>query len=109
VASVWKVLGQQAPAAASLTALYTVPGATATVVSSIVVCNRDSADATFRVSVAVAGAADAVAQYLYFDAAVPANRTFIATIGVTLGAADVVRGYSSSGLLSFQVFGQEIS
>lgn len=109
MASAWKVLGQQAPVAAVLTALYTVPGATAAVVSSIAVCNRDAADATFRVSIAVAGAPDAVAQYLYFDTVVPANRTFVATIGVTLGAADVVRGYSSSGLLSFSAFGQEIA
>ena len=35
-----KVLGQQAPAGTTETILYTVPAATQTTISSIVVCNR---------------------------------------------------------------------
>ena len=41
-----KVLGQIAPAATTETDLYTVPAATQTTVSSIVIANRDSGAAT---------------------------------------------------------------
>lgn len=104
-----KVLSQTAPSATTLTDSYTVPGATQAAVSSIVVCNRGGTDATFRVSVAVAGATDATKQYLYYDLTIPANDTFIATVGLSLGAADVIRVYASNGNLSFQIFGAEVT
>lgn len=104
-----KVLSQTAPGATTLTDSYTVPALTQAAVSSIVVCNRSGSDATFRVSVAVAGAADSTKQYVYYDLTIPANDTFIATVGVSLGAADVVRVYASSANLSFSVFGAEVT
>lgn len=104
-----KVLGQSAPAITTPAALYTVPAATTAAISSLVVCNRNSASTTFRVSVRIAGAADAPEQYLFYDTAVAGNDTFIATIGVTLAATDVISVYSGSGDLSFSVFGQENS
>ena len=105
----FKVLGQSAPSAATLTAAYTVPGATQAVCSSIVVANRDAGPATFRISVAVAGAADNVKQYIAYDAPIAGNDTIALTIGVTLGAADVVRVYASTALLSFNLYGEEVT
>ena len=107
MAQTLKVIAQSYPAQATLTTAYTVPGATTTALSSIMVCNQLNTDATFRISVAVAGAADTATQYLYFDNTVFANDTFTATVGITLAATDVVRVYSSSGLLSFNLFGTE--
>lgn len=104
-----RVLGQLAPGAAALTAIYTVPAATQAVVSTITVCNRGTVEATFRVSVAVAGAADNVQQYIYYDLPLVANDTFAATIGIALGATDVVRAYASTANLTFQVFGVQIT
>jgi hypothetical protein len=109
MAEVKKVLGQAAPAATTPTDLYTVPGATQVVSSSVVVCNRGSVQTTFRISVRVAGAGDATKQYLYYDVAIPGNDTFIATIGMTLGAADVVTVYGGNASLSFNLFGVEIT
>ena len=43
-----KVLGQQAPAGTTETILYTVPTATQTTISSIVVCNRSGSGVTYR-------------------------------------------------------------
>lgn len=100
-----KVLGQSAPSATTLTDAYTVPASTQATVSSITVCNRSSTATSFRVSVAIAGAADANAQYLYYDVPIGGNDTFIATIGITLGAADVVRVYATLATLSFNLFG----
>ena len=59
-----KVLGQQAPAGTTETILYTVPTATQTTISSIVVCNRSGSGVTYRVSVAVSGATTSNKDYL---------------------------------------------
>lgn len=104
-----KVLGQVNPSATTLTTLYTVPSATQASCSSIVVCNQAGSSATFRVSIQVAAAADNAKQYLYYDETVPANDTFIGTIGITLGATDVVKVYASSTTLSFNLFGVEVA
>ena len=104
-----KVLGQSQPGATSLTDAYTVPALTQASVSSIVVCNTDNAAHSFRVSVAVGGAADDPSQYLYYDCPIVANDTFVSTIGVSLGPADVVRVYSDAGDLAFTIFGVEVT
>lgn len=105
----YAILGQSAPAATVLTALYTVPAATQSIGSSIVCCNTSAVADVFRVSVAPLGAADAIAQYQYYDIPILANDTFIATIGFTLGATDVVRCYSLNGTCSFTLYGNKIT
>jgi hypothetical protein len=107
MAQILKNLGQVNPSATTLTTLYTVPAATSSVISSIIICNQAAADATFRISVQVAAAADNAKQYLYYDTTVEANDTFIATIGMTLATTDVVKVYASTGTLSFSAFGTE--
>jgi len=109
VTDTFKVLGQAAPAAATLTAAYTVPAVLGAVVSSIVVCNRDAGVALFRISVAVAGAADNVKQYLVWDAETIGNDTTALTLGVTLAPTDVVRVRSNTTFLSFNIFGEEVT
>ena len=73
MAEIYKTLGQVALGATVLTNLYTVPGATSTVISTITVCNRGGTATTFRISVRVAGAADATKQYIYYDISIPKN------------------------------------
>lgn len=104
-----KVLGQSAPSATTETELYTVPGATTAVVSTITICNRGASAATFRVSVSVNDVATANKDYIYYDVALAANDTFAATMGITLGANDTIRVYASSANLSFNLFGQEMT
>ena len=104
----FKVLAQSAPGAATLTDAYTVPALTAVTVSTIVVTNRSTAT-SFRLSIAVAGAGDATKQYLAYDTPLGANETQTFTLGVTLGAADVVRVYNTLATVSFNVFGVEIT
>ena len=104
-----KVLGQSAPSAATLTTLYTVPGSTQVSASSIVVCNRSATATSFRVAVRPAGASISDEQYVYYDLAIPGNETFIATIGMSLEATDVISVYATLATLSFNFFGQEIS
>jgi hypothetical protein len=107
MAEILRTLAQSAPGATSLTAIYTVPALTSTVLSSMIVCNRGATATTFRISIAVAGAADATKQYLYYDVPISKNNTFIATIGVTLATTDVVRVYAGNANLSFTLTGVE--
>lgn len=109
MAEVLKNLGQSLPDANTLTAMYTVPASRSAAVSSLVVCNQGSTTAKFRVAHAVSGAADDPKQYLYYDQDVPAKKTFIATVGLSLATSDVIRVLSDTGLLSFNLYGAEVS
>lgn len=105
----YKVLGQSAPAATTATTLYTVPAATATVVSTLTVTNRATTSATFRVAVRPAGATLANSHYVVFDASISANSMVGLTLGLTLAATDVVTVFASSADITFSAFGSEIS
>jgi len=107
MAGTLKVLGQLNPSATTLTTLYTVPGATTAVVSTLTVANRSASATTFRASIAVSGAADDNKQYIAYDAPIAGNDTVALTLGLTLGAADVVRAYATLATLSFNLFGSE--
>jgi hypothetical protein len=109
VAETYKVLGQSNPAATTLTDLYTVPGATSVVSSSIVVCNRGSGTIKFRISVAVAGAADDNKQYLFYDTPLQKNSSMTVVLGITLAATDVVRVRTDVATASFNIFGAEVT
>ena len=105
----YKVLGQIAPAATTATAIYTVPSATEAVVSSVTICERGGAAATFRLSVRPNGATLADQHYLVYDADITGNDTIILTVGLTLDATDVLEAYASSGDLTFHAYGSEIT
>jgi hypothetical protein len=105
----YKVLGQNNPAAVTLTTLYTVPANTATVGSTLSVCNQSGSSGTFRIAVRPAGATIDPKHYIAYDTQVPGNDTIHLTIGMSLGQTDVVSVYSSSGFISFNLFGSEIS
>ncbi|MBP9727277.1 MAG: hypothetical protein KBD83_07435 [Gammaproteobacteria bacterium] len=107
MANTIKVLGQSKPSATTLTAAYTVPAATSATVSSFTVCNQSATATSFRMSVAPAGAADATSQYIYYDVAIAGNDTFIATVGITMEAASIIRVYNTLATLSFSIFGVE--
>jgi hypothetical protein len=109
MAVTYKVLGQSNPAATTATGLYTTPGATQAIVSTIAVCNQAAAAATFRLAVRPAGAALAAAHYLAYDAPLAANDTVTLTLGVTLAATDVLTVQASSATVSFSAFGSEIA
>ena len=105
----YKVLGQSNPAATTATTLYTVPSATQAVVSTIVVANLTATAATFRIAVRIAGATLANSQYVAYDITVGASDSTTITLGLTLGAADVITVYASTANLTFSAFGSEIS
>lgn len=105
----YKVLGQSNPSATTATTLYTVPSSTQAVVSTITVCNQAATAATYRIAVRVAGASLAASQYIAYDVSLPGNATDTLTLGVTLGATDVITVYASSATVSFNAYGSELS
>lgn len=105
----YKVLGQLAPAATTETLLYTAPASTQTIISTITIANRSATATTFRISNSVSGAVTGNKDYLAYDAAIGGNQVVTLTLGVTLGAGDVVRVYAGTNTLSFNAYGSEIS
>ena len=105
----YKVLGQSNPSATTLTTLYTVPSATQAVVSSVVIANLAASAATFRIAVRVAGSAISNEEYIAYDITVGASDSTVLTLGLTLGATDVLSVYASTTTLAFSAYGSEIS
>jgi glucose-6-phosphate dehydrogenase assembly protein OpcA len=109
MATTYKVLGQSNPAATTATTLYTVPSLTQAVVSTLAIANTGATSATFRVAIRVAGATLATSQYIAYDTTVSANNSTMLTLGLSLGAADVITVYASNANLVFSAFGTEIA
>jgi hypothetical protein len=106
----YKVLGRKASAATTEEELYTVPSATQSVVSTIVVANRSSVPVTYRLAVKPAASTTlANEHYLAFDVALAANDSTALTLGITLDAANSIRVYASAASVTFTAFGSEIT
>jgi len=111
MATVRKILGQHNPTASTVETVYTVPAATECVISSIVVCNTSDTGVADSFSIAVIPSGSTLATENLIYVLIPINgfSTFIATIGITLGAGDFVQVFSTTGSSSFSLFGQEIT
>lgn len=110
MATAYKVLGQQNPAATTMTTLYTVPAATSTVCSTISICNQaNGASTTVRIAVRPAGATLAAQHYIVYDLPVNSNDTVFLTLGISLAATDVVSVYAGTANIAFGLFGGEVT
>jgi hypothetical protein len=109
MATTYKVLGQVAPSAATATTLYTVPALTQAVVSTIVICNRVVTNDIFRIAIRVGGSALSSEEYVAYDVVVGGSDSTALTLGITLGAGDIITVYAGTANLSFNAFGSEIA
>lgn len=109
MATTYKVLGQVNPSATTATTAYTVPSSTQAVVSTITVANLAGSAGTFRIAIRPNGESLANKHYVAYDVTVGATDTTTITLGITLGAGDVVTVYASSANQAFNVFGSEIA
>jgi len=107
--TIYKVLGQSAPAANTATTLYTVPSGNSAVCSSMTICNASGGNANVNVQVAVANASTSISQYIVSNNTLVGGDTLFMTLGVTLAATDVVRVEANVANVAFQLFGSEIS
>jgi hypothetical protein len=109
MATNYKVLGQVEPAAGTLTTVYTVPSATETVVANICMANLSGAPSAIRIAIRPNGETIADKHYIAYDTAIDGYSYEFLTMPITLDATDVISVYSSTGTVSFNVFGSEIS
>jgi len=106
----YKVLGQVNPSDTNNANLYTVPSGTSTVVSTLVLTNVTATDAVARMYVRKEAAAASTDNAIAYDVTVAANSLNTFTLGITLGATDVLTVHSATAnALAFHLFGSEIS
>lgn len=106
----YKILGQAHPAGTSEHDVYTVPSGTQAIISTLSITNVTGSSASARVWVRVAGASAAHVNAILYDVPVAANSVAAFTLGLTLGATDVVTVKNGTGAsLTYQLFGSEIS
>ena len=105
----YKVLGQVAPGATTDTTLYTVPASTEAVISTLIIANRASSAATYRIAIRPNAATLANLHYIAYDVTVAAGDSTTLTLGLTMDAADVITVRGSTADLSFSAFGSEIT
>jgi hypothetical protein len=106
----YKVLGQAHPATTAETNVYTVPAATQAIVSTMSISNLSASPSNARVWIRIAGAATSAVNNILYDVPLAGNSIAAFTLGLTLGATDIVTVRTSVGsVLTFQLFGSEIS
>ena len=88
-------------ASTSNTTLYTVPSATTTIVTNIVVSNTAASAATFDLSL------DGV--QVFNDAAVAANSSAFFDLKQVLVATDLIEGLASATSVNFHISGVEVA
>lgn len=108
MATTYKVLGQTAPTATTNTTLYTVPSATSTVCSTIVIAST-GVSTTYRIAVRPAGATLANQHYIVYDNTIAQGDSIFLTLGITLATTDVITVYAGYASVSFSLFGSEIA
>ena len=100
MATTSKALARTA-AATSSTTLYTVPSATTTVVTNIVVTNSAGTAGTFTITL------DGVD--LFKTTSIAANSTAMFDLKQTLAATKVIAGLASATTINFHISGVEIA
>ena len=107
MATTYKILGQITGSSAT-SSLYTAPAATQTVVSSLVVANRSTANSSYFIAVIPNGGSLYNENWLAFNVPISGSDSTALTLGITLAAGDFIQ---VSGLVSgsFSLFGSQIS
>lgn len=108
MANAYKVLGQVADASANDVTLVADQNGE-TIVSTIVVANREAAANTFRIAVRPGGATLANAHYIAYDTSVSANDSITLTLGITLADNDIITVGASDANVTFSAFGTVIT
>tara|TARA_Y100000361_G_C10973362_1_gene245152 strand:+ start:94 stop:423 length:330 start_codon:yes stop_codon:yes gene_type:complete len=109
MANEYKILGQVADASANDVELYLVPASTSAIVSSITVCNRESAANTFRIATKTDNSSVANTDYIAYDTSIAANDTVTLTLGITLQTGAEISVGASDANVTFQAFGTQIT
>lgn len=88
---------------------YTVPTGYSATLSSLIIASRDTTTQYYRIAVVPKGETLNESDYLVYNSSVPSFDTITLTLGKTLGTGDQLYFWSSSPLLTFQLFGAEVN
>lgn len=99
------ILGTGAPS--TVTAIYSVPSARQAVISTLTIAETGGADATVSIYAVVSGGTPIPSNALAVGLAVKANTHVGITEGITLGPSQKLYATSSTGNVTFCVFGEE--
>jgi uncharacterized protein YfaS (alpha-2-macroglobulin family) len=109
MATSYKTIAQAHLTSTSDTDIYTVPSATETIVSTLVVANITGSATTFNIAIRQDGATLANKHYIAREVPIAANDSTTLTLGIALEATDVVTVTAGAAdALSFNLFGAEI-
>lgn len=103
-----KILGQSNPSGNTLTTVYTVPSLNSAIVSSIVVCNTGTNNATFSLAIVPSGLQANTNSYIAFNTTVPSYDTIHLTMGISMGANDRLQANVLTSNISVNLFGTEV-
>ena len=100
------ILGQSAPAAATNTSVYTVPGAgTSRAVFNVSMVNTGGNPIAVRLAIA-STATPGIAEYIEYDTVLPGNGV-LERGGLVAQTGEIVVAYTSVATLSVSVYGYE--
>ena len=115
MATAYKILGQTLPTANTLSNVYVVPTSTSAIVSTITICNQDTANANVDIIIRPVNETLSAKHYLIRGLTVPRADTLILSPGLTLNASvilavnnSVVTGETLANV-SFNAFGVELT
>ena len=100
-----KTLFRGAATTTVTTTLYTVPTATSTVVSNIVVTNTAATAGTFTLAMGTSGST----VDMFKTVSIAANSTTFIDLKQVLAAAEVIKGGASATTINFHIGGVEIA
>ena len=115
MATAYKILGQTLPTANTLSNVYVVPAATSAIVSTITICNQDTANANVDIIVRPINETLAAKHYLLKGVQIPRADTLILSPGLTLNASvilavnNAVAAGETFANVSFNAFGVELT
>lgn len=103
----FKLLATVAVGATTDTTVYTVPANTSAVLSTISVCNRSAVAVTYRLALVKSGEVLGDANYLAYEATLPAYSSDYHRGGFTLAVGEYVVARCSAAALSVVICGDE--
>ena len=108
---VYKVLGQCRPAAGVWADLYVVPSGSSALVSAVVAANPSDRVSYVELTCALSGSSFSLEQYVTPPKRVEPNDSpnMLDSYNITPGSTDVLRVRSSTGEVSFNAFGIQIT
>jgi hypothetical protein len=109
MANTLKILGQVNTTNTAATSLYTVPSGASAVISTLTICNLNSANNYYRIALRPNGATLANSHYIAYDNIVAPFDTVALSLGLTMGQNDVITVQGTFDSITFSAFGTEVT